>query len=220
MAFYKRPPTCAALQATFDEADVVQAAAQRLLDAAFRGVFEEVLHWVEADVPGAAEWWGHSPLHIAAQKGDAEAARALLAAGASGLGPDALDKRGYTALHVASASGHAEVVEVLLAGGVDVGAPSLEGTTPIHCAAVMGHAHVVSMLVAAGADVRAVNQAGDSPLHGAARWGQLEVVRVLSEAGAPVGAFNPTTGRTAAQEAASKSHVEVAEFLLRSTGHE
>jgi hypothetical protein len=60
---------------------------------------------------------GSSPLILAARKGNAEAATALISAGAD---LTIMDDTGNTALHVAVEAGHVAVVEVLVNNGMDV----------------------------------------------------------------------------------------------------
>jgi ankyrin repeat protein len=60
---------------------------------------------------------GPSPLILAARKGNAEAATALISAGAD---LTIMDDTGNTALHVAVKAGHVAVVEVLVNNGMDV----------------------------------------------------------------------------------------------------
>jgi hypothetical protein len=58
--------------------------------------------------------WGETPLHIFAIRGDLEACRTLLEAGAD---VDLPGEHGFTALHEAVSQGHAEVVALLLEYG-------------------------------------------------------------------------------------------------------
>lgn len=98
------------------------------------------------------------PLHRAAAAGDADAVRALLAAGApadrpappmSSTNTSALQSA--RAIDWAAAHGHAEVVRALLDAGAD---PNMVGTLigPLALAAAHEHAGIVGMLLSAGAD--------------------------------------------------------------------
>jgi ankyrin repeat protein len=58
------------------------------------------------------------PIHLAAQRGLAEAVRLLASKGAS---VDGCDDNGYTALHLAAYHGHVAVVDVLLQLGAHPG---------------------------------------------------------------------------------------------------
>lgn len=107
---------------------------------------------------------GATPLHDAAWKGDLEAARLLVEAGAN---LSAINRSGATALHDAAWCGHTNIVKLL----VDAGAP-LEikntnfGRTPLGDAAYsyMGRADTVEFLLEKGAKKDVRNFLGKTPL--------------------------------------------------------
>ena len=103
----------------------------------------------------------------AARRGDAEAVRTLLDAGAD---VNAAQGDGMTALHWAAERGHAAVAEHLIAASADVGATTrLGGQTPLHVASRGGRGAIVRMLLEAGSDPAAVaTSSGVTPLHLAA----------------------------------------------------
>ena len=73
-----------------------------------------------------------SPIHDAARKGNIEAVKQHIAAGADVNAKD--DKFGWTPLFYAAAkteSGHKEIVELLIANDADVNALSVNGKTPL-----------------------------------------------------------------------------------------
>lgn len=72
----------------------------------------------------------------AAQYGDIDRVRALLAAGTP---VDKLDSAGYTALHYAARNGHEEIVSELLRAGANINCATRAGhATPLHRAASAG----------------------------------------------------------------------------------
>ena len=73
---------------------------------------------------------GHTPLHIAADVGNADAASALLAR--RGVDVNAIDGNGNTPLHGAAEMGQSAVAEVLLEGGATVSRKNNDGRTPAH----------------------------------------------------------------------------------------
>lgn len=106
---------------------------------------------------------GCTPLHHAANRGDIDTVRLLLAHGADPTIPCYDTGRnwrtdGMTPLH---ATWRAEVIEELIAAGADVNARGANGDTPLHQVAHTPEA--VYALIAAGADPNAVNDAGQRP---------------------------------------------------------
>jgi len=89
----------------------------------------------------------------AARRGDADALRARLEAGAD---PDARDGHGQTALMIAARSGHLAAVLVLLGAGADLDATAKYGLSATMLAVVNEHAEVARALARAGADLRLV----------------------------------------------------------------
>jgi uncharacterized protein len=95
---------------------------------------------------------GFTALMFAAQQGDAESARLLLAAGANAN--ELMPKTGLTPLLVASAMGRGKVVALLLDKGADPNAVSANGFTSLHYAARRpgaGAVTIVTALLAHGA---------------------------------------------------------------------
>jgi len=138
-----------------------------------------------ADV-SAAQGDGMTALHWAADRGDADLAGMLIAAGAR---LDATTRLGaYTPLHLASRAGHTRVVTALAVAGSDIGARTTTGgATALHFAAGAGSAETVTALLDHGAvvDVAETNR-GQTPLMFAASYGRVEVLRVLLARGADV----------------------------------
>ena len=91
-----------------------------------------------------------TPLHEAAEKGNTEAVKLLLAAGAD---VNAKTPFGTTALHLAAVRNKAEVVRLLLASGANVEAKGSNGATPLVHAACGNSVDAIKILLAAGAKV-------------------------------------------------------------------
>ena len=92
------------------------------------------------------------PLFDAVKKGDIEAVRKHLDAGAD---VNTKDEDGYTLLTVAVAYGSKEIVELLIFNGVDVNAKNDGGSTPLNIATAQGHKEIVELLIFNGVDVNA-----------------------------------------------------------------
>lgn len=91
---------------------------------------------------------GVTPLHVAATRGDADAVRILLEAGAK---IDARAEHDYTPLHEAAEQGHAGAVQVLLDAGADPFAKNGDGRDPARLAEAFGEAEIAAVIRAAQA---------------------------------------------------------------------
>lgn len=95
---------------------------------------------------------GRTPLMIAAQFGNLQVARTLVAFGADPNKEDSIYRD--SAIHVAVLGGSKEMVELLLAHGADVNHKSNHsGESPLVYAALTGDAAMIEVLVARGGDV-------------------------------------------------------------------
>ena len=92
---------------------------------------------------------GDTPLHYAADVGDAAIIATLLAA--EGVSVNAKNDDDDTPLHFAVKFGHASVVAALLAAGAEVNAKNKDDETPLHFAVEGGDASIAATLIAAGA---------------------------------------------------------------------
>jgi ankyrin repeat protein len=100
-------------------------------------------------------------LHKACEKGNIEAVKQHLAAGAYVNVRDMIRR---TPLYFAAMKGHKEVAELLIANGADVNAENLTWRTPLLVAAIRGHKEIAELLIANGADVNAKDENGWTPL--------------------------------------------------------
>lgn len=152
------------------------------------------------------------PLHDAANKGDVERVRELIAAG-----EDVNESIEYagTPLHKAARRGHLEVVELLLAAGakVDEKEPT-QGWTPLHMAALKGSASVAALLIANGAEIDAPDRYERTPLHAAAGAGYGAVIEFLTASGADVNARN-FRNHTPAHAAGEADFFDIVDLLYK-----
>ncbi len=152
------------------------------------------------------------PLHEAARKGDADAAKRAVERGAQ---LEETDASGEPPLLIAALAGQVEVVRLLLDAGADLHASNTGGLTALHAAAYGGHAEVVRLLIARGG---AVNESKNfyqmSPLHAAAEEGHAEVVALLLDAGANIEA-KERNGYTPLTQAGWREYWEAADLLMK-----
>jgi len=104
--------------------------------------------------PALAGAWtqdGYTALHYAAFFGGADAAEALIDAGAD-LEAVSRNGMGVRPLNSSAAGRHDDVSRLLVERGADVNAAQEQGFTPLHAAAQNGDADLVAVFLAAGAD--------------------------------------------------------------------
>jgi len=93
-----------------------------------------------------------------AAKGDVNAARALVEAGADPNENGGINQQHETALHLAVANSRVEMARFLIAHGADVNAEAYEKIvglrdgTPLHYAACIGNVEMVQLLLESGAN--------------------------------------------------------------------
>jgi ankyrin repeat protein len=143
--------------------------------------------------PLEANSHGHTPLHIAVQRGRISVARYLLTLGAS-LPPDLLvtlkDHWG----------GRSTMIPFLVENGVDVLARASDGDSVLHIALQsLSHWHtdkaleIVKLLVGYGCDPLEANSRGNTPLHISVERGHLSAARYLLTLGARLPPDLPVT---------------------------
>jgi hypothetical protein len=108
------------------------------------------------------DWMGRTPLHKAADKGDIQQIKLLIAKGEQ---VDAKDRFGFTPLHLAAERKYRDVVSLLIADGADINAQNDKGDTFLHSATSEGNQALCEFIIAVGADINARNNEGDTPLH-------------------------------------------------------
>jgi ankyrin repeat protein len=162
-----------------------------------------------ADLEALEPIYRHTPLLMALEFGEPEAALALLARGASTVGAtgekalvlaarggattviDALLARGVAArgtfaLHAAARYGHVDALRRLLAAGepVDEVEPN-DQWTALTIACMENHATAARVLLDAGASVSVLDDDGDQPLHWAVFGARPHEIHEYRELGAP-----------------------------------
>ena len=127
-------------------------------------------------------------LHKACEKGNIEAVKQHLTAGAD---VNVKDEWGRVPLLITAHGNHKEIAELLIAEGADVNVTDGDGDTPLHRAALMGSKEIAELLIANGADVNLLSKpldpGGDprTPLDLAKRYS--EIADLLSQHGGKTG---------------------------------
>ena len=145
----------------------------------------------------------------AAQDGDEERVRELVAAGAL---PNLVDSAGWAALHYAAYDGHVRIAQLLLDGkfhgkGANLDAQTGEGWSPLmEACGYSPDADIVRPLLERGADVTLRDDEGETALFYTRRFRRAAVVAALLEArGATEKRGFLRAGRPAATAAATDS---------------
>lgn len=154
-----------------------------------------------------------APVADAAMKGDLEAVRELLRAGAD---VNAAQGDGMSALHWAAEHGDLEMAEVLVYAGAVVDATTRIGAyTPLHIASRGGHFSVVAALIDRGAKIDALTDpSGSTSLHLAALSDNPALIELLVEHGADPDAREAQWKQTPLIFAASWNRVDAIVALI------
>jgi len=150
-------------------------------------------------------------LKDAVKRGDAEAVRTLLRAGADA---NAADPDGSTPLHWAAHAENLEITNLLLTAGAKPAASSRYKITPLALAAEAGNASIVERLLTAGVDPNSTSEEEQTALMSAALNGKPDAIRALLRRGANVNAAEAFKGQTALMFAAGEGNTSAVELLL------
>ena len=119
------------------------------------------------------------PLVEAANSGNVEQVRSLLAAGAD---PNVRTEKGYTPLMLAAASNYLEVVQLLLDKGADPNLQSNPGYTALMLATAEGYDNIARVLIERGANVKLKSANGKTALDLARSLNNTLLTKFLEDA--------------------------------------
>lgn len=137
-------------------------------------------------VSSQLEFFGTTPLHVAAKKSDTSSFATALSSHAESV--DIVDEDGNTALMWSAWEGHTSHVQALIQAGAQVDLQENDGNTALLKASYNGKDDAVKALLDSGADVDKMNFYKMSPLMMASMVGHTHIVRTLLDAGAKVNA--------------------------------
>ena len=155
---------------------------------------------------------GVPPLFLACFMGNAEAASALLAAGAS---TSLRTSQGRTAMHYAAQGGHPALLALLLDAGADAEVQSNTGASALHTAAQDGKVEAIALLLSRGASPGSRDLLGCTPLQVALMCNKPECVRLLLPPVTPREQTNKH-GLNALHVAATCAHPGLLQMVLTS----
>ena len=140
----------------------------------------------------SGEEQGPTPLFLACQKGDVDAARSLLAEGAevNRAGEDCA-----TPLYIACSKGHVDAARLLLNNGAEVDRVGKYGETPLWTACSNGYVDAARLCLDHGAEVDRAREDGRTPLYSACWNGHVDSARLLLNEGAEVDRADQQEGR-------------------------
>lgn len=182
----------------------IKDSATRILNQAFPGQMSADEISAAFNDPNAHDEDGSTALMRAAQSGDTERVKALLAI--PGIAVDERDPMDRTALMIAAIHGRTEAARLLLDAKADPKAVDNSGETALLIAASMGYSKTVKLLLDGGSDVNQANAKGETPLFASLMGARAETVSLLARAkGAKLDA-KTKNGTTALVEASRLSY--------------
>jgi beta-lactamase regulating signal transducer with metallopeptidase domain len=156
-------------------------------------------------------------LYEAAQEGDFEGVKEMVAAGAN---PSATIHGDGNPLIGAARSGRSEITKFLIDQGADPNGVVEGDGSPLIAAAAFGRLDQVQMLIDRGADVNLAVAGDENPLMNAAEHGDLRIVQLLVEKGADIHTKiysekyqGGGEWRTAISQARKNGHLDVVRYL-------
>lgn len=167
------------------------------------GYREMSLYLIDAGAPlDTRQHFGRTLLHEAANGGDPELIRLLLA---RGLEVDAVDDHYKdTPLEYAAGYDKREAVAALLEAGANVNHQDISGRTFLHAAVLGKRIKILQMLLAAGADPTIADNKGQTPLD-LARAQNPKLAKLLEQAGSKTNRREPANRAAAGRVEASSA---------------
>ena len=135
---------------------------------------------VPTRLPSAQDAGGDSILHDPVWRGNNDAVKALLQAGAD---PNSHNSDGNPVIYEAVWRGHADIVQLLIDAGADPNSLDADDAPILIEATWRKHTDVVRILVAAGADPLLADPGGRTAVSEASWRGHTEILQILTSGG-------------------------------------
>lgn len=171
------------------------------------GVKDAIAHGVSVNTTNSH---GLTGLHFAALHGYSDMIQEFINDGAY-INQTTVD--GLQPLHLAAMAQQINVIDTLVNAHAAINAVDYLGNTALHYAVQNGGStDLVTKILDAGAWIDTVNKHGETALHLAAEAGNVDAVKVLVAHHANL-TIQDAKGETAADEAISSNHLDIATFL-------
>jgi len=151
-----------------------------------------------------------TPLNLAAEKDQYEAAVLLLKNGAD---PLLGDNENSGPIHLAAISGSIRIIDLLMENGVDIDVQDDNGLTALHFALSRRQFQAARHLINEGTDIKIQSNNGFSTMQFAAIGGDLEIVKLLGEKKAEINT-QLDNGTTPLFSALSYGHTAIVKYLV------
>jgi ankyrin repeat protein len=119
---------------------------------------------------------GGTPLYMAAQYGNADVVKFLLAKGAN---KKTTDLDGNNIFAIACVKNRLDVVKIQYNDKVNIEAVNKKGSTALMIASEKGHVDIIKFLLASGANIKSTDHDGDNALFPAIVKGSIAAVKIL-----------------------------------------
>lgn len=160
---------------------------QELIQAIENDDSIKAMSLINKDTIMSKNYFGETPLHIAARRGQSDLARVLIK---SGSDLNSIDNQSQTPLHRAAEYGYCQVVKMLAQAGANLTMQDNTGETALHKAAYNNQGGASKILIKAGSYIDAPNKYYDTPLHYAAKMGNTHIIKLLALYGSNLNAKN------------------------------
>lgn len=154
---------------------------------------------------------GKTPLHLAAEAGQADMVKLLLEKSADA---NATASKEMAAIHFAAKNNHVDVINVIGTFNTNIDVPAEGGNTALHLSASLGNLDAVKALVSCGANINSLNAKNRTALHEVTENGFTDIVEYLLVEGASVDVVDKL-GKTALLMAIRAENITITDMIIK-----